>query len=1282
MVVDNSGNILVLDTDSHCVQKFNSSGVYQSKFGTYGPGQNQLSYPYGVTIDSSGNVYIADTTNSRIQKFNSSGVYQSQFGTNGSGNGEFSNPRDIVVDSVGDLYVVDANNSRIQKFNSSGVYQSQFGTNGSGDGQFNNPTGIAIDSADNLYVADTDNHRIQKFNSSGVYQSQFGTNGSGDGQFNNPTGIAIDSADNLYVADTYNNRIQKFNSSGVYQSQFGNVGAAESQLLRPRGLAVDSSGNVYVSDTDNHRIQKFSMNLHEGAFSADISGLTCGTTYHFQAYATNTNGSSQTGDATFTTSSCSPGPPTNIQTSINSSSAIDISWDAPAHTGDSAILKYYIHYRKSGEVDWTILDTNSDDTSALLSGLRPSTQYDIKVYAENTNNNTGSGSEIIVASTGTPGFYLVSNCQQLQDINNDLVGNYELARNIDCSDTVNWHGGTGFQPIGNFFAGQVFSGVFAGNNYAINDLYIKQESQESAIAALFGSTNGALIQDIRIVRPTFLVSATQVGVVGGLVGFDINTTSTNTSVNNVHIQDASLQGYGEQLTYAAGLVAVSSNTGTTSDSRNEFEGTINISGSNGGALATGGLYGLLEGGARNVDNSYANANITIENIFPGEAVFATAGGLLGGNGLMLNSPTQTNISHSYAAGSITYNSAQQTNSVALGGIVGAVTKVLSVENSFARNSLTNLQPGIINGMGGIIAGVYGPEARTYSNNYFDADQAGTTNCIDPFSGVISGCTPIQGNPTYFYNNSNNAPLNTWDFDNIWQTTSTLPVFGKKVLTSISSIPESRLNSNKTSRAEATPAITELVQKLKTPPVAQFGGQKTTTAPQEGGIIGAIKRFFKNLPEVVLVSFPYALFSLLLLAACAMLVQVIINSRRLQATKLLIAKQRAVAEERDTFWHIAANYLRAPITLMVGGVELLSTDKDIRPQAVANLEAFTKNLQKKVFAIMSRIEQSRTLQDIHWPELDSSSRVLSQLKFWLPIGLVAFFAVLMNLVAKNYRKISISSTNLAIQLLIFILVSVLFYWVLSALGLVNRKRKQAETILEQQSASLDAARTEFIEQSAATLDSDLSALESQLDHLPSSITSTSIVREGARRLRSLIDSFELLVAAENNKLDTLSPSSPHTQLNTIFDSVIASLNPLIAQKHIRVVKPDFGRMTVPGNSLLLNQVINSVLSNAIAFSPPGSTVEVKLKSDKDDILLSVTNQGKTIGKDQLSHIFSPFMKADGYNALQLDHGGLGVNLYIDSLIMRHLSGAIDVSSDTNKGTTMTMRWPTVRPGMAG
>ncbi len=1379
VAIDPVGDVYVSDADDKCVQKFNSTGFYQSQFGSFGTQNGQLNFPGKINIDPSGNIFVADTVNSRVQKFNSSGVYQSQFGGGGAGNGQFTNPRDLAFDSFGNIYVVDSSNHRIQKFNSSGVYQSQFGSLGSGDGQFNGPVAIAVDSFDNIYVADTNNHRIQKFNSSGVYQSKFGSYGSSNGQFAGPNDLTFDSLGNIFVLDTYNNRVQKFNSSGVYLLQFGSVGSGNGEFSLPRAIAIDSNDTIYIGDTLNERVQTFTQGMNEGAFSTNLTNLTCGTTYHYQAYANNSHGSTQAIDATFSTEACEPGPPTNLsatasspssinitwdepqeagdsaisyyivslrkdgdidwvsaltpdnnttftwiglepdtqyeikvktrntndyisiysnivtattdiyvnptpdpptnlQATIGSSSTINVTWNAPVNTGDSPISKYYIYYQKVGDGSWGSLDPDNDNTSATISGLQPSTQYNIKVIARNSNNNDSIDSEIITATTATPDFYLITDCQQLQDIQNDLVGNYELARDIDCSDSINWNGGKGFIPIGSPLTASPFSGIIAGNNYTIEDLYINQDGEEYAFAALFGGTDGALIQDLRVVRPVISALNSSFSIPATLTAYDASTSSKTTTFNNVHIVDAHLEGGGELITVAGGMVGLTQNSGTAADNLNEFQGTIELHGSMGQLVVAGGLYGQMDGGIRSVNNSYAVADITIENTFSGSGdSYSIAGGLLGGNGLIQREPTQSIFNHSYAAGSISHNGVDPNGGIALGGTTGLVTRDGSISNTFARNTLTNTQSDATEFVGGVVAGFYGSGDRSFTNNYFDADQAGTTDCIDPVFGSISGCTPIQGQPNYFYNNTTNAPLNTWDFDNIWKTTSTLPVFGEKVLTSITAIPESRLNPDPvTPPAGGVPAIAELTKKLKAPTVlTQLAAQETTSAPKEDtGILGAIKRFFKNIPGSVLVSFPYILFALLLLAAGAMLVQFLIGSRRLKETKLLIAKQKAVAEERDTFWHLAANYLRAPITLMIGGVELLSTDKDIRLPAVAQLEVFAKNLQKKVFAIMSHIEQSRTLQDIHWPELESGGRVLTQLKFWLPVGLVAFFAVSMNLVAKNYRNLSVSTTNLAIQLLIFILVSVLFYWVLSALGLVNRKRKQAQALLEQQSATLDDARTYFIEQSAATLDKDLSDFEAQLDSIPKKAASVGIIHEGAHRLRTLIDSFELLVAAQNNKLDNLSPATAHTQLNTIFDGVLASLQPIISQKQLKVVTPNLNNVTLPGNALLLNQVIGSVVSNAVAFSPSGSTIQLDLKQHKDGTRLSVTNQGETIDEDQLSHVFSPLTKADGYDALQLDHGGLGVNLYIDRLIMQHLGGGISVASDASKGTTLTMLWP--------
>jgi peptidoglycan hydrolase-like protein with peptidoglycan-binding domain/sugar lactone lactonase YvrE len=360
-IASSTGNIYVTDYYNKRVEIFNSSGVYQSEIGGPGGCTGDFGNPSGIAISPlNGDVYVADSNNNCVEIFNSSGVFQSEFGGSGSSTGEFSGPNGVAVDSSGNIYVVDSGNDRVEVFNSSGVYQSQFGSSGSGNGQLNNPYGITIDSSGKIYVADYSNDRVDIFNSSGVYQSEIGGGGSGNGQFSGPTDIAVDSSGNIYVTDLFNYRVQIFNSSGVYQSQFGSQGAGNGEFDGTDGLALDSSGNIFVADRSNY-VEEFSSNISPavitlpalsvgtstitldatvssssspvtqsgfaygtsssltsdvstttlgsqgaGTFSENITGLTPNTTYYFEAYVVNSDGTS-TGSTMSTTTNPGPG---------------------------------------------------------------------------------------------------------------------------------------------------------------------------------------------------------------------------------------------------------------------------------------------------------------------------------------------------------------------------------------------------------------------------------------------------------------------------------------------------------------------------------------------------------------------------------------------------------------------------------------------------------------------------------------------------------------------------------------------------------------------------------------------------------------------------------------------------------------------------------------------------------------------------------------------------------------------------------------------------------------
>ena len=262
LATDTAGNVFVADQGNNRVQKFDSSGVLQLKFGAGGSSTGQFIAAFGVALDGAGNIYVTDSdperTNHKVQKFNSSGVFLTSWGNKGGGSGNFANGAGgVAIDSAGNVYVTDPTGSRIHKYSSTGTFITSLGGPGSGNGQFSGPLGVAVDASDNLYVADTGNNRVQVLNSAGTYVRQFGTSGSGDGQLNTPFAVTLDATGNAYVADTGNNRIEKFDSSGAFVSSCGSIGTGNDEFSGPQGVALDASGNTYVADTGNDRVQKF-----------------------------------------------------------------------------------------------------------------------------------------------------------------------------------------------------------------------------------------------------------------------------------------------------------------------------------------------------------------------------------------------------------------------------------------------------------------------------------------------------------------------------------------------------------------------------------------------------------------------------------------------------------------------------------------------------------------------------------------------------------------------------------------------------------------------------------------------------------------------------------------------------------------------------------------------------------------------------------------------------------------------------------------------------------------
>jgi hypothetical protein len=77
--------------------------------------------PLDMALDQDGNLYVLDTGNHRIQKFSPDGVYLATIGREGQGPGEFTFPGSLDIDGSGELVVVSPYGMKIQFLDGSGV---------------------------------------------------------------------------------------------------------------------------------------------------------------------------------------------------------------------------------------------------------------------------------------------------------------------------------------------------------------------------------------------------------------------------------------------------------------------------------------------------------------------------------------------------------------------------------------------------------------------------------------------------------------------------------------------------------------------------------------------------------------------------------------------------------------------------------------------------------------------------------------------------------------------------------------------------------------------------------------------------------------------------------------------------------------------------------------------------------------------------------------------------------------------------------------------------------
>jgi DNA-binding beta-propeller fold protein YncE len=308
-------------------------------FGAYGSASGQFIEPQGIAVDQqSGDLFVMDTNNHRVDRFNAEGGFRLAWGwavadghtkalqtcttschagLEGDAGGQFGFAEGLAVDndplspSYHDVYVVDIGNHRVQKFSPGGRFLLAFGAEvnasakarheaggqdicpvrpgdrctagvpGPGPGQFEFAVEgdyVAVGPDATVYVGDR--NRVQEFYPQGAYRGQVRLTPQPQApglEAGGVSGLAVNESGELYVIRYGVSGVREYGPAGEPLQTLDDRGEAESNAEPTPALALDPSGEVFIDefveerlhrvlecDAAGHLLASFDVNIEDG----------------------------------------------------------------------------------------------------------------------------------------------------------------------------------------------------------------------------------------------------------------------------------------------------------------------------------------------------------------------------------------------------------------------------------------------------------------------------------------------------------------------------------------------------------------------------------------------------------------------------------------------------------------------------------------------------------------------------------------------------------------------------------------------------------------------------------------------------------------------------------------------------------------------------------------------------------------------------------------------------------------------------------------------------------
>lgn len=218
--------------------------------------------------------------------------------------------------------------------------------------------------------------------------------------------------------------------------------------------------------------------------------------------------------------------------------------------------------------------------------------------------------------------------------------------------------------------------------------------------------------------------------------------------------------------------------------------------------------------------------------------------------------------------------------------------------------------------------------------------------------------------------------------------------------------------------------------------------------------------------------------------------------------------------------------------------------------------------------------------------------------------------------------------------------------------------------------------DFVSSASHEFKTPISAIEGYAALLRSGDDLTEEQREcvekiifNTKRLSSLTSSILLLSKLENQEIPT---NRTKFLVDEQIRQSIVGLESQWERKNIEL-DVDLCEVEYYGNELLMRHVWDNLISNAIKFTPEGSTVKIQLVKKLTKIVFTVEDQGPGIPEDSLRHIFNKFYQADSDHRQE----GSGLGLALVEKILKLEKGTVTAENRESGGCRFTVTLRTIK-----